>query len=359
MLQIICIAVAFSTAGLFLKDAFHGWNETPVITTLDSIAEPISMIQFPTVTICQDEYKPPDNWAFLETVLNNVAIECNDDEYNEYETCKKTIKLREDFDNLINSVVNTFKGWLMNPTYKATAVYDVLTNRPMDHVIGSQHSLILNDLESQILSLMENDKISKTAINDLISKEKFAKTNSIESVLTNLSEDIEYDYYSPVFLSTDYDVHTPFSCNTTKCKENAKDLDVAIRFLFIMQKIEPQLRFGSLLASFAHITDKIYNLQNIFHWIDLDCKEIETKKLKMHQYFEQISKIAGFSENELVSLYDLPAIIGNLNLTKLLDPSFQQSFLFTRCREISDWDSNEIRRSFQQCLDSYSQSGKH
>ena len=142
-------------------------------------------------------------------------------------------------------------------------------------------------------------------------------------------------------------------------KINAKDLDLAIRFLFIMQKIEPQLGFGSLLASFAHITDKIYNLQNIFHWIDLDCKEIETKKLKMHQYFEQISKIAGFSENELVSLYDLPAIIGNLNLTKLLDPSFQQSFLFTRCREISDWDSNEIRRSFQQCLDSYSQSGKH
>ena len=174
-----------------------------------------------------------------------------------------------------------------------------------------------------------------------------------------LDQIIEYDYYSPVFLSTDYDVHTPFSCNTTKCKENAKDLDVAIRFLFIMQKIEPQLRFGSLLASFAHITDKIYNLQNIFHWIDLDCKEIETKKLKMHQYFEQISKIAGFSENELVSLYDLPAIIGNSNLTKLLDPSFQQSFLFTRCREISDWDPNEIRRSFQECFDSYSQSGKH
>ena len=79
----ICIVVAFSTAGVFLKDAFQGWNETPVITTLDSIAEPISTIQFPTVTICQDEYKPPDNWAFLETVLNNVAIECNDDEYNE------------------------------------------------------------------------------------------------------------------------------------------------------------------------------------------------------------------------------------------------------------------------------------
>ena len=75
-LQIICVILGFTTAGLFLKDAFHDWEDMPVMTTLDSIAAPINMIQFPTVTICQDEYKPPDNWAFLENILNNIAFEC-------------------------------------------------------------------------------------------------------------------------------------------------------------------------------------------------------------------------------------------------------------------------------------------
>ena len=73
----MCVVLGFTTAGFFLKGAFEDWEETPVITTLDSIAAPISMIQFPTVTICQDEYKRPDNWAFLETILNNLAFECS------------------------------------------------------------------------------------------------------------------------------------------------------------------------------------------------------------------------------------------------------------------------------------------
>ena len=282
----ICITIAFSTAGVFLKDAFHGWDETPVITTLDSIAEPISMIQFPTVTICQDEYKPPDNWAFLETILNNVAFECSD----EHDECKETIKLREDFDDVIKPVVKTFKDWLMNPTYKTTPIYDVLVNRTW-HDSNSIDNAIITYYENQILRLMEDGIVLKKALYDLISTAQFAKTNTIQYELGNLSEDINYDY-------DDFDIFSVFqtnrfTCNTTKCEHNAKLLDVAIRFLFIMQNIKPQLQFGSFLASFAHITDKIYNHQNIFNWIDLECKEIETKKLKMHQYFEHISKIAG------------------------------------------------------------------
>ena len=77
LLQLICIVIAFLTAGLFLKGAFHDWQQTPIITTVDSIAAPIDQIQFPTVTICQDEYKRPDNWAFIETILDNVAFECS------------------------------------------------------------------------------------------------------------------------------------------------------------------------------------------------------------------------------------------------------------------------------------------
>ena len=67
----------------------------------------------------------------------------------------------------------------------------------------------------------------------------------------------------------------------------------------------------------------------------------------MHEYFEQLSKVAGFSEEELVSLYDLPAIVATLNISKLSAPSFPQLFLYSRCRGMSDsepvvtWDSQD------------------
>ena len=87
-MQTTCIAIAFTTAGFFLNTAFQDWKKEPVITTLDSIAAPISLIQFPTVTVCQEEYKPADNWAYLEKILDNVAFG---------EDCKRTKKVRNDF----------------------------------------------------------------------------------------------------------------------------------------------------------------------------------------------------------------------------------------------------------------------
>ena len=331
-----------------------------MITTLDSIAAPISMIQFPTVTICQDEYKPTDNWAFLETILNNAAFECSNEE------CKETLQLRKDFDDLIKSVVNVFRGWLMNNAYKTTTVYDVLVNRTWDDSSELKQSSIVSDFEHQILGLMENGIISQKEIYGLFATESFSTTNSIYSELKSLSKEIDsdYDYYSPVFTQPD-----PFDCNTTKCQNNAILLDKAIRFLYVVMNIKPKQQFGSFLASFAQISDEflcfkkagglsiskseIYHLQNILTSIDYDCGQIYSKKYKLHGYFEELSKIAGFSENELVSLYDLPAIVATLNMSKLFSPSFPQFFLHTRCRGISDWHSNEIRRSIKDCSNSW------
>ena len=60
-----------------IKSAFTEWYNDPVITSLDSIAEPIDSLQFPTVTVCRDQSKDPaDNWAFLENLLNFLAFKC-------------------------------------------------------------------------------------------------------------------------------------------------------------------------------------------------------------------------------------------------------------------------------------------
>ena len=87
---------------------------------MDSIAAPIEDIQFPTVTVCQDEFKEPDNWAAIEAILNNVAFTCmgswDDDGLTswgkEMPPCEATEKVRNDFQFLINSVVEIFKDKL-------------------------------------------------------------------------------------------------------------------------------------------------------------------------------------------------------------------------------------------------------
>ena len=77
-------------------------------------------------------------------------------------------------------------------------------------------------------------------------------------------------------------------------------------------------------------------MNEILNFIKFDCEKMKTEPYsKMHKYFEQLSKVAGFSEKELVSLYDLPAIVATLNITRLSSPSFLQLFLYSRCKEKS------------------------
>ena len=273
----ICIAIAFLTAGMFLKDAFHGWDETPVMTTLDSIAAPIRMIQFPTVTICQDEKKPPDNWAFLETVLNNVAFECSE----KYEDCNdrsRTSKIRKDFHDLIESVMNIFKRWLMIPEYEKTAIYSALNNNS-----GEANSRnILIDMECQIASLMENGKISKGNVFWLMrNNQQFAVKQSIESVLKSLSDEIQDYEYFDIFSDFSYETNTACICNTTKCEENSKFVDKVIRFLFAIMNIEEKVPFGSFLASFAHINDEFL------------CKDCFFEKINFGSYFGNTETFSG------------------------------------------------------------------
>ena len=79
-----------------INSAFDDWSDHPTITTLDSIAAPIEDIQFPTVTVCLDQ--PPDNWAFLENVLDSLAFDCEQEDYvaSKFEHCNDTDDLRND-----------------------------------------------------------------------------------------------------------------------------------------------------------------------------------------------------------------------------------------------------------------------
>ena len=62
------VILGFLASGVFIKDSFISWDDQPTITTLDSIAAPIEDIQFPTVTVCENEVTPPDSLAPIEVI---------------------------------------------------------------------------------------------------------------------------------------------------------------------------------------------------------------------------------------------------------------------------------------------------
>jgi len=68
------IMIGFSVAITFIHDAFTDWNENQTITTIKSIATPITNTQFPTVTVCPNEDTLPDPWSFLEKVLDEIPV---------------------------------------------------------------------------------------------------------------------------------------------------------------------------------------------------------------------------------------------------------------------------------------------
>ena len=55
------LTVAFIGAGTMITYSLIDWQEDQTVTTLYSIAAPIELVQFPTVTICPNPDSPPDN----------------------------------------------------------------------------------------------------------------------------------------------------------------------------------------------------------------------------------------------------------------------------------------------------------
>jgi hypothetical protein len=92
---------------------------------LDSIAAPIHLVQFPTVTVCPAKNTQPDNWSYLEKVLNFLSFECQQkdkltwlEQFNDYDiNCTDTIKLRNDYDGLIQILAESIKR-LYNGMYQ-------------------------------------------------------------------------------------------------------------------------------------------------------------------------------------------------------------------------------------------------
>jgi hypothetical protein len=56
--QLIITILGFIGAGLMILESFNDWDESPLLTTIQSIDAPITDLLFPTVTVCQGIERP-------------------------------------------------------------------------------------------------------------------------------------------------------------------------------------------------------------------------------------------------------------------------------------------------------------
>ena len=325
ILQLIFIALGFLFATFVVIRSSNDWEQTPVITTLDSIAAPIDLIQFPTITVCRNEYKPPDNWALLEIILNNVAFQCFPDgtwidpEGGDYFSppCNETVNIRQDFKDLINPVTNIFKKWIYNPKY---------ANIPLlRHVdLNEQDPLMYNQLETEVTNQVINKTLSI----------KFLQALSYNCIACRaMIVDILSIY-------TDLPELGIFSYNEFLCEKRCHSLK-ANRIKKVLQLLGNMINnhytnqpFGSFMATFAHLDkfqSQTFDSKEIPAFTQDLCELLKPKDKLLHDYFKQLSRSVGLDEGELVSLYDLPSIVATIRFKDIESPKFFQSYLYSRC----------------------------
>jgi hypothetical protein len=290
---VIC---GFLAAGYMVNSSLEEWAESPTITTLDSIAAPITKLQFPTVTVCTDRYTPPDNWAYVETVLNTLSFECN---ANQEVPCDDTMKVRTDFKQILEGLLKRLEA---------------LVNTNKDVVPGQKFISPTLVLQTGILVADRNLSFSdlrRAIINN------FGVVASVKEALAPLAD------FSKVDLST---------C-AAQCKAQRNIVGQVLRVGDIMLKTSQRMPFGSFLRNFGNLSKEASSLSAGVSFEDLTYKCGDLKKMDnfLHGYFTELAHLVEIEKNLTVSLFDIPSMISLLDDASFNDPTVRQAFLYTHC----------------------------
>ena len=344
--------------------SFADWSANPVITTLDTIVAPIEEIQFPTVTVCQDESKAPDNWAFLETVMNSIAFKCYDPtikkrkKVKNLSTCSTTRSIRKDFRFLLTSIVQTFHKALTYEGNNATMFQDLF-----DKYQNSQ--LLKNIIEN-----VNEGKITKHQLFQL-PIEYFAQNVNFSDVLLKdysledghkyeesnfpLNESLEWTI---IALLDEMVISIPDKKDNQRSEKLKANLGSEFGHMisnYLSSNDESrggpgQCKYGCIepnnLTSFHTAT--VFQLRAQLGKRVVDpCHILSDKEKFLHLIFTNFSKAVGFNDSELVSLYDLPAMLANPGTTH---ESLTQALLYSRCKNN---DTNYILYEVLDCQEEW------
>ena len=337
--QIIIITFGFISSGIIIKSSLNDWSDSPLLTTLDSIGAPNEDVQFPTVTACKDESKPLSNWHLIETILNEIEFQCNDQD------CLKS-QLHKDFQPILDGYVWNLKNWLFNPqtSHFAKTILGPCTD---DYEYEDWR-------EAQIRKNCENVKLASWHI----TVEKVAHLLSNKSISFNQVKSLHESSIGFVgnvkdfiedkgihIYDGDYDLFNDNEpifgddlCNTTKCQKQLHTVGVWLDVLANLINVQPKLSFGSYVSNFVHLLEYNWSFRRNQRLNSLNavtsCDMMTKDETKMQQYFARLSEGVGFSENESVSLYDVPSMIANVPYDNMAFGKLfvNQAFLHTRCQ---------------------------
>ena len=278
-----------SSLCILITQAFQGWAEAPTIKTLDTIAAPIEDIQFPTVTVCNDYIEnPPDNWAFLENVLNQFKFEC----FNANE-CNSTEPLRKDFKYVTQQVVDTYTKWLFK-----------------EENLG-QSFRILEAPEASIVKIA-TQKIFNL-LNEMVSNGKYDFNEMMKYPVNYFQMRIDV-LVSDLGLQNSSQSFAENVCNTTICLKT-KVLANLIHQITNNNDDLYHVNFGSFLRNFItydsfNLTEPTYLTKCImspFRCLKNVCKRMQYFERKLHTFFADLSSLIGFEEK--LSIFELPGLL--------------------------------------------------
>ena len=305
--------------------SLHAWSNNPVITTLDTIAAPIADVQFPTITACSDGQ--PNNWAFLENVLNNIAIECGT-----VEECKRTIQLRDDFKYDFEDICEKFENYLYGDNFQDS--HQLIVDD--DILVGWLHSRWFTIFMRTILEKTENQTFKVLDLYGFPSKYLAMNQYGIGEFKKYINDSATLWYYTGLgYLEESLPEYCPNF--TEECKK------VQAMWKLTYMTTFSGLRIGSFIknlvpfkgfASFGR-TNKIGDMSNRFHldpYSDV-CNILTIREKELHIYFKSLAKLVGFKDSEEVSLHDLPAMLSTYADTENWPPVMNQVFLYTLCEE--------------------------
>lgn len=195
----------------------------------------------------------------------------------------------------------------------------------------------------------------------------FATLDLLKIVETHLNQTLEmeeaddifggifggyYDYYG----YDDSDESAEKECMSANCKMILEEVKKCIIALTESVGVKPGIPFGSFLSNFLP-ANTFYGMgkESPFNSFEVSSKAegriLWQHQGPIHEYFSNLSQSFGFSENESVSLYDLPQILAIPSFHDYESKNSDRNFLFTRQKHYGEGSKGLQRKCKSQWLD--------
>ena len=339
----LVIATGFTLASVMIQKSLLDWNENQTITTIESIATPVQEVQFPTVTVCQNQKNRPDNWSFLEKLLN--ILDFGEILWKGHKDIApaNSEELRKDFASpILAKILEKLIGkYLKNDNLRLWSSQNVDGNIFIGFAVQVAEYVCQKKLNFGTIKKAFIQGFSRNIPNRYL----FMKQN-----LTFVTHD-------------DFDIK---KCETKCCNNllfNTKILYAILNAGDLMNS-QDAMGFGNLLSYFAkEVTGMIHEGNVKIEYSTFDeyleiypdfgkylCDQMTSLDLKLHEYFKDLGIPLGFQRNYSLSLFEIPSMLGPAMHSRKERMQYSKDiFAYSKC----SLNRMSTSATFHQCFVNY------